>query len=131
MDDEYRSTPLGVAARRGQGAMVELLLERGADATATGASWSAPLAWAAKKGQLDIVDVLRAAGAAGADRKAGARQRTSGAVPTLAEVGARECFRDPLEIASPAGDNDRGGGRPGRPNTLPVVRPFPSARVAG
>ena len=61
IDDEYRSTPLGVAARRGQDAMVELLLQRGADPVAAGASWAAPLAWAEKKGHQRIVHVLRAA----------------------------------------------------------------------
>jgi uncharacterized protein len=61
IDDEYRSTPLGVAARRGQGAMVELLLQRGADPVAAGASWAAPLAWAEKKGHQRIVHLLRAA----------------------------------------------------------------------
>jgi ankyrin repeat protein len=63
IDDEYRSTPLGVAARRGQGALVELLLERGADPTAAGAAWATPLAWATKKGHSHIVEMLRAAGA--------------------------------------------------------------------
>ena len=62
IDDEYRSTPLGVAARRGQRAAVELLLEHGADPVATGAPWSSPLAWATKKGHSDIVELLRRAG---------------------------------------------------------------------
>lgn len=63
IDDEYRSTPLGVAARRGQSAMVALLLERGADAVAAGASWAVPLAWAKQKGHSHVADMLRKAGA--------------------------------------------------------------------
>jgi ankyrin repeat protein len=63
IDDEYRSTPLGVAARRGQRGMVELLLERGADPSLSGASWSAPLAWARGRGHDDVVAMLLAAGA--------------------------------------------------------------------
>ena len=63
IDDEYRSTPLGVAARRGQEPLVELLLERGADPTASGAPWSTPLAWAEKKGHNRVADRLRRAGA--------------------------------------------------------------------
>jgi ankyrin repeat protein len=59
IDDEYCSTPLGVAARRGQGAMVELLLQRGADPVAAGAPWAAPLAWAEKKGHQRIANMLR------------------------------------------------------------------------
>ena len=62
IDDEYRSTPLGVAARRGQKALVELLLQRGADPTAAGATWATPLAWAEKKGHQRIADMLRAEG---------------------------------------------------------------------
>ena len=38
VDDEYRSTPLGFAARWGQTAMVAWLLERGADPNRAGAS---------------------------------------------------------------------------------------------
>jgi ankyrin repeat protein len=61
LDDEYRSTPLGVAARWGHPAMVDLFLERGADPHAGGASWSRPLAWAEKKGHDRIAETLRAA----------------------------------------------------------------------
>ena len=64
VDDEYRSTPLGFAARWGQTAMVAWLLERGADANRAGAQWSTPLAWARKKGHGDIERALVAAGAA-------------------------------------------------------------------
>ena len=63
VDDEYRSTPLGVAARRGQTAAVELLLERGADPAAAGAPWALPLAWAERKGHRHVADLLRRAGA--------------------------------------------------------------------
>ena len=68
VDDEYRSTPLGVAARRGQTAIVELLLERGADPVAAGASWAVPHVWATRKGHHDVADMLRKAGATQIDR---------------------------------------------------------------
>ena len=59
IDDEYRSTPLGVAARRGQRELVKLLLDSGADASASGAGWATPLAWAERKGHRDVADLLR------------------------------------------------------------------------
>jgi ankyrin repeat protein len=62
VDEEYRSTPLGVAARRGQRELVTYLLERGADPELAGASWATPLAWARKRGHDDIAAMLRAAG---------------------------------------------------------------------
>ena len=63
IDDEYRSTPLGVAARRGQHALVKLLLESGADPLAAGASWAVPLTWAERKGHTRVAEMLRNADA--------------------------------------------------------------------
>ena len=63
LDEEYRSTPLGFAARWGQRDMVALLLERGADVNKAGAPWATPLAWARKKGHVDIEADLRQDGA--------------------------------------------------------------------
>jgi len=63
IDEEYRSSPLGFAARWGQREMVALLLEHGADPNKSGTSWSTPLAWARKKGHTEIVADLRHAGA--------------------------------------------------------------------
>jgi ankyrin repeat protein len=63
IDDEYRSTPLGLAARWGHKDMVAFLLERGADCDAAGAEWSTPLAWARKKNHPEVARALTAAGA--------------------------------------------------------------------
>jgi ankyrin repeat protein len=63
IDDEYRSTPLGVAARRGQHSLVKLLLDSGADPVAAGAPWAVPLAWAERKGHTRVAGMLRKAGA--------------------------------------------------------------------
>jgi len=64
IEEEYRSTPLGLAARWGQRRIVELLLARGADPNAAGAPWSTPLAWARNKRHTEIEHMLIAAGAA-------------------------------------------------------------------
>lgn len=63
IDHEFRSTPLGLAARWGQRGMVAFLLERGADPNKSGAQWSTPLAWTRKKGHSNIEADLRQAGA--------------------------------------------------------------------
>jgi ankyrin repeat protein len=63
LEDEYQSTPLGMAARWGHGEMVEYLLAQGADPNKSGAAWSTPLAWARKKDHQEIEKMLLAAGA--------------------------------------------------------------------
>ena len=59
IDEEYKSTPLGMAVRWGQTEMVKFLLSKGADAELSGAKWSHPLTWAIKKGYSEIEEILR------------------------------------------------------------------------
>jgi ankyrin repeat protein len=63
-DDEYRSTPLGWAARANSPTMVEFLLSRGAPVNLPDDEpWGTPLAWATRRGYSRIAEFLRAAGA--------------------------------------------------------------------
>ncbi len=63
IDEEYRSTPLGWAARSGLQDAAVALLKRGADPNESGEPWSTPLAWATKRGHRDVAAVLSDHGA--------------------------------------------------------------------
>lgn len=63
IEEEYQSTPLGMAVRWGHIEMVKYLLQQGANPNKAGASWATPLAWAKKKGFVEIEKVLAEAGA--------------------------------------------------------------------
>lgn len=61
IDEEYHSTPLGYAARFGQVALVELLLQSGADPNAAGKPWAIPIEQARKRGNKKIESMLLSA----------------------------------------------------------------------
>jgi ankyrin repeat protein len=63
IDEEYQSTPLGMACRWGRVEMVDYLLKQGADLNKAGESWATPLTWAKKKGHIEIEEMLINAGA--------------------------------------------------------------------
>ncbi len=63
IDDEFQSTPLGLAARSGRRDVVALRLERGADKNGAGAPWATPLARTQRKGHQQIAADLWQAGA--------------------------------------------------------------------
>jgi ankyrin repeat protein len=63
-DDDYRSTPLAMAARNNLPDMIELLLARGAPTNLPDDEpWATPLAWATRRGYEPIAQTLREAGA--------------------------------------------------------------------
>jgi ankyrin repeat protein len=65
-DDQYRSTPLGWAARTNALDMVRFLLARGAAPNLPDDEpWATPLAWAERRGHRDVHAALVAAGAMG------------------------------------------------------------------
>jgi ankyrin repeat protein len=65
-DDQYRSTPLGWAARTNALEMVKFLLARGAAPhLPDDEPWATPLAWAERRGHREIRTTLLAAGAKG------------------------------------------------------------------
>lgn len=61
IDEEFKSTPLGLAARYGKTEAVELLLERGADPVKAGAPWATPESWASRHGHGAILELLASA----------------------------------------------------------------------
>jgi len=63
VDEEYQSTPLGMAVRWGYPEMVQFLLAKGADPNIAGAPWATPMAWAVKKNRTEIHELLTKAGA--------------------------------------------------------------------
>lgn len=63
VEEEYQSTPLGMAARWGHSEMVKYLLGRCANSHLSGAAWSTPLAWARRRGFAEIEKLLFDAGA--------------------------------------------------------------------
>lgn len=65
VDEEDRSTPLGIAAGNGDKRMVQYLLDHGAEPNKAGAVWATPLAWAEKRGHGEVVEMLRKHGATG------------------------------------------------------------------
>lgn len=63
-DEDYRSTPLGWAARNRLPDLVELLLKRGAPTNLVDDEpWATPLAWARRRGHDEIAARLHEAGA--------------------------------------------------------------------
>jgi len=63
VEEEYQSTPLGMAARWGHVEMVNYLLSKGANPNKAGAEWATPMSWAKIKGHGEIEKILRKAGA--------------------------------------------------------------------
>jgi ankyrin repeat protein len=63
LEEEYCSTPLGMAARWGHMEMVEYLISEDADLNKAAAPWATPLQWARKKGHEGIAEMLLRAGA--------------------------------------------------------------------
>ncbi|HMG67948.1 MAG TPA: ankyrin repeat domain-containing protein [Chitinophagaceae bacterium] len=63
IEEQYQSTPLGMAARWGHTAMVEYLLSKKADPNKAGTRWSTPMTWVQKNGMHDIEKMLRNSGA--------------------------------------------------------------------
>jgi ankyrin repeat protein len=60
IDEEYRSTPLGWAAKFGQTEMVRFLLDKEANPHLPAEeAWAQPLAWAERKGHADIAMLLK------------------------------------------------------------------------
>lgn len=63
-EEEYRSTPLGWAARTDMPEMAEFLLARGAPVNLPDDEpWATPLSWATRRGNSEVAEILRKHGA--------------------------------------------------------------------
>src|SRR5258705_8663991 len=62
VEEEYQSTPLGMAVKWGHPEMVNYLLTQDANPNKAGASCATPIAWAKKKGHSAIEKILLLAG---------------------------------------------------------------------
>ena len=58
IDEEYRTTPLGWAARRGQADFIRFALANGFDPTPEVPAWSTPSAWARRRGYEEAAVIL-------------------------------------------------------------------------
>lgn len=58
IDEEYRTTPLGWAARRGQAEFIRFALANGFDPKPEVPAWSTPLAWAQRRGHEEVAGIL-------------------------------------------------------------------------
>ena len=65
VDEADRTTPLGIAAKRGFLRFAAHFLDRGADPNRAGDARSTPLACALRRGHEEVVDLLRRRGAVG------------------------------------------------------------------
>ena len=59
LDGEYRSTPLGFAARWNYRDVALLLIERRGGCESRRRDWARPITWARRKGYAEMVELLR------------------------------------------------------------------------
>ena len=59
IDEEYRSTPLGWAARTGQASFVRFARQRGFDGSTASPPWAQPSAWATRRQHSAVAELLQ------------------------------------------------------------------------
>ncbi|CAN5806355.1 hypothetical protein BH24ACI4_BH24ACI4_04710 [soil metagenome] len=87
-DEEYRSTPLGWAARTNAIDMVRFVLPRCPTNLPDDELWATPLQWAERRQHQEIAEILRRHGA-GRSIRAASRRSTDIEVSEVSEVGDR------------------------------------------